>query len=204
MGRPAVIDDARVLQVARELFLKKGISATTAEVAKRVGISQASIFKHFKSKQRLFFEAMQAERDRQDWLGLFERTRQSKGVEEALVALGLAIVAFFIQVLPLAMVSWSNRGSLGLPEGANSPHAGPARAAQPLVAALEAEMRAGRMRKCDAWLVTRVFIGSMQSYAMVKHLFKGSLGPPFTPEQYVRGAVKLLWEGVAPEPGGAS
>jgi AcrR family transcriptional regulator len=201
MGRPQIIDDERVLEAAREVFLRKGLRATTGEVARRVGISQASIFKHFKSKQRLFLAAMQAERDRQDWLGLFERTRNEAGMEQALVALGVAIVGFFIQVLPLAMAIWCNRGELRLPEGLAAGHAGPARAAQSLVAAFEEEMRAGRMRRHDPWLVTRSFVGAMQSYALVKHVFKGTLGPAFTPEEYVRGVVKVLWEGAAPPKG---
>ena len=56
-----MIDDQKLLEVARDVFLRRGVGATTAEVAKKAGISQASVFKHFKSKQRLFFAAMKAE-----------------------------------------------------------------------------------------------------------------------------------------------
>src|SRR6186713_3255009 len=57
-GRPPVIDSARLLAVAREVFLERGIRATTLEVAERAGVSEGSIFHRFKSKEGLFAAAM--------------------------------------------------------------------------------------------------------------------------------------------------
>jgi len=47
MARPPVITEERILDAARGVFLKKGIRATTAEVAKRAGIAEGSIFNRF-------------------------------------------------------------------------------------------------------------------------------------------------------------
>jgi len=47
MPRPAKIKDEEILAAAREVFLEKGIRATTAEVAKRAGIAEGSIFNRF-------------------------------------------------------------------------------------------------------------------------------------------------------------
>lgn len=198
MGRPPTVDDRRILEVAREVFLKKGVNASTTEVARKAGVSQASIFKHFQTKQRLFLAAMQVERERQDWVGHFENKRREAGLEEALVDLGVRVLHFFMQVLPVAMVAWSNRGELGISKGFLDSHVSPSRVAQPLIELLEREMRAGRVRRHEPWLVLRTFIGSMQSYALINHLFKGALGPPFTPEEYVRGVVGVLWRGLSP------
>ena len=62
-GRPPKIDPADILKVAREVFLARGIRATTQEVAERAGVSEGSIFYRFKSKEGLFREAMEVSED---------------------------------------------------------------------------------------------------------------------------------------------
>ena len=54
MGRPRLIEDDAILAAAREVFLARGAAATTQDVAERVGLSQAAIFKRFATKQELF------------------------------------------------------------------------------------------------------------------------------------------------------
>lgn len=50
----------RILGVARELFYKKGYDATsTAEIAKNASISEAAMYKYFKSKKDLLIASVQ-------------------------------------------------------------------------------------------------------------------------------------------------
>lgn len=45
----------KIIQKSRELFADRGYSATTtAEIARRVGVSEAALYKHFKSKKEMF------------------------------------------------------------------------------------------------------------------------------------------------------
>jgi len=45
----------KIIQKARKLFAERGFSgATTAEIARRVGVSEAALYKHFKSKKEIF------------------------------------------------------------------------------------------------------------------------------------------------------
>jgi AcrR family transcriptional regulator len=198
MGRPATIDDDEVLEIAREVFLAKGINASTAEVARRAGISQASIFKHFKNKHRLFLSALHQERDRQDWLGLFQRRLEQAGPREALFTVGVKAITFGRQFLPLALVSWSSRHSYGIPGGPDF-EKGPARGIHTLVGLLRREMAQGRIRKTDPWVVARTFMGAMQGYVLMTVVFKVRLGPDWDTESYVRRVVDLLWEGLEPK-----
>src|SRR5437868_6455089 len=47
-----------VLQAARELFAEQGYAqVSTREVARRAGVTQAQVFRHFGSKATLFVEA---------------------------------------------------------------------------------------------------------------------------------------------------
>ena len=58
MGRRQTIQDSDILQAARQVFLSRGVHATTLDVAKRASISEASVFKRFKTKSALFCAAM--------------------------------------------------------------------------------------------------------------------------------------------------
>ena len=100
MGRPRTIDNQEILDAAREIFLERGAVATTADVARRVGISQASIFKRFSTKQELFLAAMVTGRYRQDLLEQFRSRTKESGIRLALVEVGQKLIPFFRQALP--------------------------------------------------------------------------------------------------------
>ncbi|MBN2718043.1 MAG: TetR/AcrR family transcriptional regulator [Deltaproteobacteria bacterium] len=58
MVRPKKISDEDVLEVARDCFLEKGPQVSTLEIAARIGLSQAALFKRFKTKEDLFLAAL--------------------------------------------------------------------------------------------------------------------------------------------------
>jgi len=195
MARPITIDDTKLLETAREVFLELGASATTAEVAMRAGISQGSIFKRFSTKQDLFLAAMQGERDRRDWEGFLRRRTQEAGLRTALVEIGVELIGFLKQIFPLMLISWSNRGEFGF---SSERFSGPMRGIHSLADFLAKEMEAGRLRRTDPWSAARVFFASLQSYALVGLMFEKGLGPGWSPKEYVSGIVEVLWNGIAP------
>ncbi len=58
MARPITIKADDLLEAARQVFLKKGTQATTAQVAERAGVSEGTLFKRFGTKADLFRSAM--------------------------------------------------------------------------------------------------------------------------------------------------
>ncbi|HMF12415.1 MAG TPA: helix-turn-helix domain-containing protein, partial [Gemmataceae bacterium] len=58
MGRHKTISDDEVLGIARRLFRAQGHDATTRQIAKAAGISEAVLYQRFGSKNDLFFAAM--------------------------------------------------------------------------------------------------------------------------------------------------
>ncbi|MGM0900788.1 MAG: TetR/AcrR family transcriptional regulator [Bacillota bacterium] len=45
----------KIIEKARKLFAERGFNgATTAEIARHVGVSEAALYKHFKSKKEIF------------------------------------------------------------------------------------------------------------------------------------------------------
>jgi AcrR family transcriptional regulator len=200
MGRPRLIADEAILTAAREIFLAPGAAATTQDVALRVGLSQAAIFKRFPTKQELFLAAMVSGNDRQDIIERFQKRAKAYGVKRALVGLGDDLLPLFRRMLPLLMLSWSNRAEFGFPKAMTGGSYPPTRAAREVVTFMESEMRARRLRKHDPWLVTRAFVGSLQNYALMELLSKGAepMIPALPPKEYVRGLVDVLWKGIAP------
>src|SRR5687768_9085793 len=98
-GRPPVISNERLLEVAREVFLEFGIRATTLEVAARAGVAEGTIFHRFKSKEELFRAAMRF--DPEEALAFVERLPGLAGTAE----LRAILVRFAEQFLELGRVA---------------------------------------------------------------------------------------------------
>lgn len=58
MGRKKLLEDADLLAVARDVFVEAGFGASTREIARRAGVSEAVLFQRFRTKPELFFAAM--------------------------------------------------------------------------------------------------------------------------------------------------
>ena len=61
MGRTKTIEDQEILNHARRIFHEGGQAASTRDVARAAGISQAVLYQRFGSKEELFFRAMAPE-----------------------------------------------------------------------------------------------------------------------------------------------
>jgi AcrR family transcriptional regulator len=196
MARPAHITEEQILSAAREVFLEKGISATTAEVARRAGVAEGSIFKRFKTKDELFIAAMRMAEP--EWLAFMEKRVGKGDPRQNLVELGLEIINFFRQILPLMMMGWANPSPRGIPQALEGPNPPPLRAIKKLASFFEAEMRSRRLRRHDPEVVARSFLGSLQNYVFFELLMKAHDELPLPAEMHVRGVVNLLWNGLAP------
>ena len=196
MARPVTIKDETILAAAREVFLDRGIQGTTAEVAERAGISEGSIFKRFKTKTELFRAAMGDRVVEPPWLAELPGRVGKGDIDEALFRLGMEIVTFFRELIPLIMMAWSNPGPNGLPVGISGPNPPPVRAVKQITGYFEAEMRAGRLGRHDPEILARTFMGGLHHFAFFEllHLDDGEL--PLAAETYVRGLVSLVRGGV--------
>jgi AcrR family transcriptional regulator len=201
MARPILIKDETILDAARLVFLERGIRATTAEVAVRAGVSEGSVFKRYKSKFELFRAAMFDSLQEPAWLADIN-ARVGKGdVQKELVALGIEIIEFFRAILPLMMMSWSNPGPDGLSVMLAGPNPPPIRAVRKMTAYFQAEMKLGRLRRTDAEIVARAFLGSLNHFVFSELILKDLGELPLAREPYVRGLVQLLFTGLAAEAG---
>ncbi|GEM_PF-1619003 len=58
LARPQKISDDVILDAARELFIKLGLKATTAQIAEKAGVSEGLLFKRFGCKNALFLASI--------------------------------------------------------------------------------------------------------------------------------------------------
>jgi AcrR family transcriptional regulator len=202
MARPVSIKDETILAAAREVFLERGIQATTAEVAERAGVSEGTVFKRFRSKVDLFRAAMNDHLGEALWLRLLAERVGKGDLRENLFEAGMSIIAFFRNLLPFMMMAWSNPGPDGLPAFLSAPNPPPLQALKKLSGFFEAEMRAGRIRRHDPEVVARSFIGPLQNYVFFEIVHRAQAELPLAQETFVRGLVNLLWSGL--EPGASS
>jgi AcrR family transcriptional regulator len=198
MARPTTITTEQILLAAREVFLEKGISGTTHEVARRAGVAEGSIFKRYKTKEDLFLEAMKPAGEVPPWAEhLIARSGQGD-IRENLIASAHEVLAFFRELMPLIMMSWSAAGTTGAPEHLRGPDCLPIRTMKAVARFFEAEMRAGRIVRHNPEVLARCYIGSLQNYVFFEVMFKTE-GMPSLPEKaFVRGLVELLWRGLDP------
>ena len=110
---------------------------------------------------------------------------------------GTEMLAFFRQLIPLMMMSWSNR-ECGLPPHLAQADPPPVRTLRRIAAFLEEEMRLGRLRRQDPEILARVLVGSVQNYVFHEVILEANGQQPLPAETYLRGLVDLIWTGAAP------
>jgi AcrR family transcriptional regulator len=191
MARPIKVSDSDILSAAREVFLKRGMRATTADVALRAGISEGTIFNRFKCKDDLFHAAMERELSEPTWLVDLCANVGKGDLDANLVSLGLAGLDYFSVAMPTSMMAWSQR------DDARAQIAPLTRITRRLAAYFEAEMRHGRIRRHDAEIVARTFVGGLMSYAYMESVENAGDALPMPREMFVRGLVNVLRCGVS-------
>lgn len=196
-GRPPVISNERLLEVAREVFLERGVRATTAEVAERAGVSEGTVFHRFRSKDALFHQAMHFDIDELPQLmaSALEGLEELE-IREAMVLAATRLLDVARVALPLVMMTWSNPVHCGVPDERKR-HAFRDVLKQ-FAAFFERKMNQGKLRRMDAEIFARAFIGTIHHYGM-SELTRQNTEEFALPEgMYVRGIVDLLLTGAAP------
>jgi AcrR family transcriptional regulator len=201
MARPKVIDKDEILRVARELFLTKGPAATTAEIARALGISEGSIFKRFPTKHDLFMASMQVDMPRpsQD----LEHLVGQGELKENLIKVSTNIMVFLRELMPRLMLLWSFKEAMSEQiKTMHGPHSPPRIELNALSRFLSAEMALGRLRQTDPEIAARIFLGAIWNHVFLETIESRSeeQGQPalVDPEDFARTLVDAVWLGLAP------
>lgn len=208
MARTPRITNQQILEAAREVFLQKGFGGSTLEIAQRAGISEASIFKRFSTKEELFFAAMGIP-ETPLWVKEMENLCGKGDLKENLINLCFQMMEFYSEILPRLMMLRS-RGNI-LPE-ISGQEPKPIRDIKLLAAFLKREMNQGRLRSGDPDTVAYMLIGSLMHHVFLQQISCDAILPtekvlmsnakPAEPSiavsSFVQSLVENLWQGIAP------
>lgn len=206
MARPTTIKDEDILRAARETFLEHGMQATTADVAKRAGVSEGILFHRFGSKAALF-QASMTPPDAGDMLAaLALASRVGRGtMAENLGHILETLIDFFGVMMPMIMMGWSNRNEGGFPKEFETATPPPVKVTHALASYFEAEMDAGRLRRVDSEILAHNLGGAAWSYVFFRLLAKQSGARlPLPKGAFVREVTDQMLAGVAPRNAHAS
>jgi AcrR family transcriptional regulator len=201
-GRPPSITAGAILEAAREVFLEQGVGATTAEIARRAGISESVLFHRYKTKEALFMAVMDhAVRVSPVAEDLGKRVGKGE-IADHLFEVGTAMVEDVKRTIPLFMVAnMMARASTwkleGLQERMRRPHPAQVRALKLFSGYFEAEMDAGRLRQVDSEILARAFIGAVVQHVMQQFWGGNQDGLPLSTPLFLRGLIDILLNGTA-------
>ncbi len=194
MGRHKTISDIDVLAVARRVFREHGREASTREIAKVAGISEAVLYQRFTSKDALFFAAMAPSApDIREVLGPGEPSGDALAYVRGVVE---RMASYFAEVLPLA-IQVMTHPSFDVAAFAVAP---PAAAMDRLEAELVSRLRVLEQRRSIAKVslpeAARVLTSLAHDWALSGIL---SGGGGVVGRGSIAKIVDVVWSGLAPD-----
>lgn len=200
MPRPRTISDATILDAARLVFRRDGPGAPIAAIAREVGVSEATIFKRFPTKEALLGAALGCPVDLVS-VRTVERVGQGELQAELEGMIG-ELIAFFREIIPRTMMLMASGGldPLAFWRHANAGsgdglQAGSRVVISRLAAWASGEMALGRLRPQPPEIVARTIAASCHHF-----VFLGLAGfGPVQPEAgFIKDLTSMLLHGIAP------
>ncbi|MDB4969777.1 MAG: Transcriptional regulator, TetR family protein [Myxococcales bacterium] len=193
-GRPITLTDDALLDIARDVFLERGLEATTSYIAKRARISESVIFYRYKTKEALFSAVFERQLVMPPGFAKLAWRAGVGEVADNLFDAGTSLVELSERVLPFMMMAFVSPTKLNvLSKHACKPHPMRRELIGLLSGYFEAEIQAGRLRPTRAEILARTFLGGITQFVMSSHLEEpsGDLDAP----TFLRGMIDVLLEG---------
>lgn len=201
MGRPKTIEDSRLLQAARRLFLEQGHAASTRDVAREAGISQSVLYQRFATKDELFFAAMLPPPPDLGVL-LGDEADAERGAEAHLAEIAERLLGYFEEVAPLILHVVTHPAFRPRTLARAHDQVLHAELGEALAARIAALGRRGLAAPDDPRAAAEALVAAVHSMAMF-HVHAGAhAGPP--DHGRVRRLVHVLWRGLEPREAGGS
>jgi AcrR family transcriptional regulator len=200
MGRTPKITNDEIIQAAREVFLEQGEAASTAEIAQRAGISEASIFKRFATKQELFMAAIGIAKT-PAWTARLESDIPPAAFKAELTEILGEMLIFYQDVLPRAVMMMSPMKLLHAKQFVPPP----IRDSKLWADFFDRAIASGAIGSCNTQTLAHAIVGAINNYAMTQTLiakFPDAAEPlkdsTLTPDEFIHSLVATLWSGMAP------
>jgi AcrR family transcriptional regulator len=194
-GRPVTLSDADLLDVAKKVFLERGLDATTAEIAQRARISESVIFHRYKTKEALFSAVFERQMSMPPAMARLPALVGTGDIAEHLFDAGMGMCDIMQAMMPLLMMALSSARMNPLRRQAKNPHPLKRQALELLSGYCDAEARAGRLRGINGEVFARCFLGGIMQYSLGQNMEAAptALEVP----EFLRGMIDLLLSGAS-------
>lgn len=193
MGRKKSISDQQLLDVARDVFVEKGVAASTREIARRADISEAVIYQRYATKADLFFTAMAPPAP--DLEEILKPDGDDEDVQQRLERIASGMLAYFRELMPI-LLPLVTHPSFDYEDFVNRhPESPLTLLREGLMDYLTHQAEAGKVRAENVGPSGLTLVATMHSLALFEKL--GVHGGHFD-EQMLRGIVQSIWQGLKP------
>jgi AcrR family transcriptional regulator len=173
--------------VARGVILAHGPAVSTALIAEHAGVSQATLFKRFGTKEALVVRALAAP----------ECMAFVDVLAAGPAAAGAEILAFYTRMVPAVQALFAAGVRPDCAFAGEVPP--PLRVRAALLGFFGAAQAAGRVRPGDPEPLVYAFMGALHGRVFLRHFLSGPApAEPADDARFVAGLVDALWAGLAP------
>jgi AcrR family transcriptional regulator len=198
-GRPVTLSEHRLLDAARDIFLERGLDATTAQIARRAHISESVIFHRYKTKEALFIAVCERQLVLPPQLEQLGSLVGHGVIADHLYDVASAFLDMTVAVLPFFMMAFASSGKV-VAEYVRRPHPIRVRAVRAVAGYFEAEARLGRIGPADPEILARMFLGGISQYVMAEYFETAGQRLPLPRATYLRGMIDVLLHGASVRP----
>ncbi|WP_426103474.1 TetR/AcrR family transcriptional regulator [Massilia sp. TSP1-1-2] len=192
MGRHKTVQDEQIRDLARAVFLEHGAVGSTKEIARRAGISEATLFQRYPTKAALFMAAMVP--PVVDIDAIMGTGLAPQDVRSALVAIGHRMLAYFRQLIPV-LLQLLTHPSINIADiSSHFERSPPVALTEALADFLDQAGARGVIAKHDHLPAAGLFIAAIHSLPLFELM--GVHGG--NTEQLIDGFVEALWRGMQP------
>jgi AcrR family transcriptional regulator len=187
----------RILDAAAELMRTRGIvRATTKEIARSAGFSEATLYKHFRDKEDLLLRVL---RERMPGFARVEVTPGRATVEENVGRLVRGALDFYREAFPMLASLLSEPQLMAAHHASISRYgAGPRHAVERLADYFRAERDRGRLAPdADPDAAAALLMGACFQQAFLRYFAEGPAAPP-APDTLVTALTSTLVRAIAP------
>jgi AcrR family transcriptional regulator len=189
----------RIVTAAADVIRDRGLArATTKEIARAAGLSEAALYKHFRDKTDIFL-AVLGERGPTKLVAVLGQLPGRVGAEPLATVLRevvLAAIDFYDQAFPMAASLFSEPALLAAHRSAlRDRNAGPQVPGQVLAAYLRAEQEIGRLSdEADPMAAAQALLGACLNRAFLGHFTE----QPSDSDAFATELVVTVMAGIAP------
>ena len=187
---------SQIVNLAGRLFAKGGYNkVTTKTIAEKCNITEAALYKHFKSKEEIYLEVLKTIQTKVSADSFLDTLKDESNIEKLLSSMAKFISASYLkhnQMLRLLLYSSLEEHAMArkLFHSTRMPYI------DFLTDKLKQLIKAGKIVKINPQITARCFVGMVFDCALNAKLWKGMAGRVYNTETIINNNIPLFARGL--------